>query len=204
MSSGGGGAGKGHQAVFVDRDGTLIVDHGYPRDPREVRLLPAAAAALRTVGAMGWAVVVVSNQSGIGRGIVTSEEARAVHERFLELLRQEGVRPDAVKYCPHAPDELCRCRKPAPGMLLDAATELDLDLAVSVMVGDKAADVEAGRRAGCARAILLRIPGAHAATADGAPGGSGGTRAEDAAQADVVARSWEDALSFLLRETAGR
>lgn len=140
---------SGRPAAFLDRDGTLIHDTDYPRDPALVELLPGAAAALRQFRDAGCALVVVSNQSGIGRGLITPAEAAAVHCRFVELLAENGVALDGAYYCPHAPGDGCDCRKPAPGLILRAAAELSLDLARSVMIGDKASDVEAGRRARC-------------------------------------------------------
>ncbi|MDB4962304.1 MAG: gmhB [Myxococcales bacterium] len=98
-------------------------------------------------------LVIISNQSGIARGKITEAEAEAVHARVIELFAASGVTFAGSYYCPHAPDAGCRCRKPAPGMLLDAAAELGLDLATSVMVGDKVSDLEAGRAAGCGRVI---------------------------------------------------
>lgn len=141
-------------AVFLDRDGTLIEDVGYPRDPEAVRLLAGAPEALAALRRAGFALVVVSNQSGIGRGLVSREEADAVHARFVAELRACGVELDDVRYCPHAPEDGCACRKPAAGLLLDSAHELGLDLGRSFMVGDKPADVEAGRTAGC-RTVLF-------------------------------------------------
>jgi D-glycero-D-manno-heptose 1,7-bisphosphate phosphatase len=135
-------------AVFLDRDGTLIVDVGYPRDPDEVRFLDGALDALRALRAAGFLLVVISNQSGIGRGVITPAEADSVHARFSQGLAEAGITLDGAKYCPHSPDEGCDCRKPKPGMLLEAADELGIDLSASFMVGDKAADVEAGQRAG--------------------------------------------------------
>lgn len=142
------------RALFLDRDGTLIVDVGYPRDPAAVEIIPGAIEALRVLQEK-WALVVVSNQSGIGRGIVTELEAEAVHAQFVRLFAAAGVRFTGYYYCPHAPEDCCACRKPAPGMLRDAASELGLDIARSVMIGDKASDLEAGRAAGCAH--LLRL-----------------------------------------------
>ena len=137
------------RAVFLDRDGTVIRDAGYPRDPGEVSVLPGAAEALAELARNGFKLVVVSNQSGIGRGLVTPEEAEAVHDRFVAVLAAQGVRLDGAYYCPHAPDEGCACRKPSPELFRRAAEDLGLELARSVMVGDKPSDVEAGRRAGC-------------------------------------------------------
>jgi histidinol-phosphate phosphatase family protein len=142
-------------AVFLDRDGTVIHDTDYPRDPADVTLIPGAAEALDELARAGYRPVIVSNQSGIGRGLVTEAEAAAVHERFLGLLSSLGVRIAGSYFCPHAPDEGCGCRKPSPELLLRAAEELDLDLSRSVMVGDKDSDVEAGRRAGC-KAVRFR------------------------------------------------
>jgi len=137
------------RALFLDRDGTLITDVGYPRDPDQVEIIAGAIEALRVLQ-RDWALVVISNQSGIGRGLITEAEARAVHERFLAQFAAAGVAFAGSYYCPHAPDAACRCRKPAPGLLHDAARDLDLDLAASVMIGDKPSDLEAGRAAGCA------------------------------------------------------
>ena len=171
-------------AVFLDRDGTLIDDVGYPRDPARVRLVDGAAEALARLRQAGFRLVVVSNQSGIGRGLITEDEARSVHERFVSELERRGVRLDGVRYCPHAPEAGCDCRKPAPGLLLAAADDLGLDLDASFMVGDKSSDVEAGHRAGCQ--TILFTPDGRAA--DG--GASAG--------ADHIARGWADAVGFVL------
>lgn len=142
------------RALFLDRDGTLVVDVGYPRDPDAVVLLPGAAAALRAVPAEV-ALVIVSNQSGLARGRITPAEAAAVAARVTELFAAEGVVFAGVYHCPHAPDDGCPCRKPAPGMLRQAARELDLDLARSIMIGDKRSDVAAGEAAGCAASLAF-------------------------------------------------
>jgi histidinol-phosphate phosphatase family protein len=145
---------SGDRAVFLDRDGTLIDDVGYISDPEDVRLVPGAADALRALRDAGFRLVVVSNQSGLGRGLVTQEQADAVHERFVQELEGAGARIDAAYYCPHTPEDGCACRKPQPGLLLDAARELDLDLEQSFMVGNSDVDVAAGEAAGV-RAVLL-------------------------------------------------
>lgn len=161
--------GRGRHAVFLDRDGTLIDDVGYPRDPATVHVVAGAMSALRELSRLGFALVVVSNQSGIARGLVSTAEAAAVHESFVSLCAAEGVQFDAVAYCPHGPTDGCGCRKPAPGMLLDVAGRHELDLERSFMVGDKASDMEAGRRAGC-HTILIRSRGGSAPTVQGADG----------------------------------
>lgn len=142
------------RAIFLDRDGTITIDTGYPSDPDDVELLPGAAEGLRTLRDRGWALVLVSNQSGVGRGMITPEQAQAVHDRLMSELRTTGVEFDGTYYCPHAPDDACECRKPGSGLLRRAAAELRLDLAGSVMVGDRQSDVEAGRDAGCTTVLL--------------------------------------------------
>ena len=144
------------RAVFLDRDGTLIEDMGYLKNPDGVRLLPGCGVALAALQRNGFLLVLVSNQSGIGRGWLTRDEVERVHERVVSLLAEHGARFDAVYYCPHGPEEGCACRKPAPGMLLQAARELEIDLRTSFLVGDKPSDIEAGHRAGC-RTVLLGV-----------------------------------------------
>lgn len=173
-------------AAFLDRDGTLIEDVGFPRDPGQVRMLDGAAPALRSMAAAGLRLVVISNQSGIGRGLITPEQAQSVHQRFASVLADEGIALDGAKYCPHAPDEGCGCRKPSPRMLLEAAQELDLDVERSFMIGDKLSDVEAGQRAGC-RTVLL------------APAGF-----DPVPAADLVATDWDAAARFVLDSVGAR
>lgn len=144
----------GRPAVLLDRDGTVMRDVGYPRDPADVELLPGAAAALRAFGDAGLVLVIVSNQSGVARGLITASEAAAVHARLVEVLDAESVVLDGAYYCFHGPEEGCPCRKPAPGLLLRAAADLGLELGRSVTIGDRERDLEAGRAAGCRDAIL--------------------------------------------------
>lgn len=146
-----------NEAVFLDRDGTIIVDSGYLRDPNEVSLVAGAARGLRALHEAGIPLVVVSNQSGLGRGLISEAEAAMVHDRFVELLDEIGIGLAGVYYCPHDPLDRCSCRKPSTGMFLKARDDLGLDLANTVMIGDRATDVEAGRAAGC-RTVLLASP----------------------------------------------
>jgi histidinol-phosphate phosphatase family protein len=143
------------RALFLDRDGTLIVDVGYPRDPALVQPIDGAFDALRVLQ-RDHVLVVISNQSGIARGRITPEQAAAVHDRFVSVFASAGITFAGFYYCPHGPDDGCRCRKPAPGLLQDAARELDLDLARSIMIGDKDSDLEAGRAAGCGLVVPFR------------------------------------------------
>ena len=149
--------------LFLDRGGTLMADVGYPRDPADVRLLPGAADAVRELAAAGFVPAVVSNQSGLARGLSTPAEGRAVHDRFVELFEEaSGVRLPCF-YCPHGPDDGCDCRKPMPGLLRVAAAELGMTGRPGAMVGDKWSDVEAGWNAGC---LGVRFAGDWAATAE--------------------------------------
>lgn len=143
-------------AVFLDRDGTVIHNRHYLAEPDELDLLPGAAAALRNLADAGFLLVVVTNQSGVGRGFFPVADLERQHARMHELLALEGVELAAVYYCPHGPDEGCDCRKPLPGMLLQAARELELDLSASFMVGDEERDVAAGRAAGVTSYLLGR------------------------------------------------
>ena len=135
--------------LFLDRDGTLIHDPGYLKDPQQVRLLPGVGRALAQLQQQGCYLVLVSNQSGIGRGLITEDEALQVHRQVLACLTRYGVRLDATYYCTHRPVEACTCRKPMPGMLLRAAMEHHIDLTRAFMIGDKPSDIVAGIRAGC-------------------------------------------------------
>lgn len=157
----------GRRALFADRDGTLIHDAHYLRDPALVELLPGAAPLLRAFAEAGWALVVVTNQSGIAQGLVSEDDYRAVNARFQALLAEQGVTVDATKYCPHHPDVTgpCRCRKPGTLMYEEAAAELGLDLAASVYVGDRFRDV-APAIAKHGRGFLVRSPDTPAADWD--------------------------------------
>jgi D-glycero-D-manno-heptose 1,7-bisphosphate phosphatase len=148
----------GSRALLLDRDGTLIRDTGYPRDPEAVELLPGVALALREAASLGYRLVIVSNQSGVARGIIQPAEAAAVQARVEALLHAEGVIIDRAYFCFHGPAEGCACRKPAPGMLLRAAADLQLDLSHCIMIGDKPSDVDAGLAAGCLTAAFGSAP----------------------------------------------
>lgn len=161
-------------AAFVDRDGTINVERHYLADAAGFELLPGAAEGLKALKDRGYALVVLTNQSGVARRYFTLDAVAAVHARMAELLAAEGVVLDGVYICPHGPGDACDCRKPLPGMALQAAADLGLDLARSVMIGDKAVDLGLGRAIG-ARTVLVR---------------TGHGRAEEAAAAhlaDIVA-----------------
>jgi D-glycero-D-manno-heptose 1,7-bisphosphate phosphatase len=148
--------------MFFDRDGVLLEMVDYLSRIDQVALVPGVAAAIADVNRAGIPVVVVTNQSAIARGLLTEADLRDIHAHLAALLAKEGARIDAIYYCPHHPDvgdapyrRSCECRKPAPGMLTQAARDLGLDLARSVFIGDHATDIEAGQRAGIGHSILV-------------------------------------------------
>ena len=149
------------RAVFLDRDGTIIDDIGFVRRPDDVRLLPRAAEAIRKLNGAGRLVVVVTNQSGVARGLLTEKDVAATNKRMLNLLDNHGAHVDAIYYCPHLVEGtvteysiVCNCRKPRPGLILKAAEEHDVDLAGSVMIGDAVRDAQAGIAAGMTSILL--------------------------------------------------
>jgi D-glycero-D-manno-heptose 1,7-bisphosphate phosphatase len=143
-------------AVFLDRDGTLIEEREYLGDPAGVELLPGAGAALRKLQDAGYKLVVITNQSGIGRGYYTVDDMHRVNARMLELLAPDGVRVEKIYFAPEAPGQPSRGRKPNPQFLFDARDECSVDLAQSYIIGDKLLDLECGWNAGVRRAILVR------------------------------------------------
>jgi len=151
----GGPVSKGKGAVFLDRDGTICVLVEYMDDPDQVELLPEAAEAIRTFNKLGMLVVMITNQSALARGYFTEDVLGAIHERLNRILEKEGAHIDAIYYCPHHPDDKCKCRKPEPGLLIKAAEELGIDLKRSFMVGDKVDDAAAGKAAGCKGILVL-------------------------------------------------
>lgn len=138
-------------AIFLDRDGVLNVGfHGdYIRDVSQFQWLAGARDGVAALSRAGWPIVVVTNQSGVARGLYTLEDVESIHSRMLADLAADGGAVEAVYVCPHRPEDACDCRKPLPGMLLRAARELGLDLPRSVFIGDAETDMSAGRAAGC-------------------------------------------------------
>lgn len=142
-------------AAFVDRDGTINVERHYLRSPAELELIPGAAEGLKALQGQGFALVVLTNQSGVARRYFTLDALAAVHRRLAGMLAAEGVTLDGIYICPHGPADDCDCRKPKPGMARQAAADLGLDPGRSVMIGDKMADIGLGRAIG-ARTVLVR------------------------------------------------
>jgi D-glycero-D-manno-heptose 1,7-bisphosphate phosphatase len=145
-----------NRAVFLDRDGTLIAEKNYLHRPEDVEIFPGAGAALKKLSAAGFKLIVITNQSGIGRGYFTLADAERVNEHVNRELARDGVHFEKTYIAPEAPDQPSRGRKPSPQFLFDARDEFDLNLAESFMVGDKLIDLECGWNAGVKKSILVR------------------------------------------------
>jgi D-glycero-D-manno-heptose 1,7-bisphosphate phosphatase len=183
-------------AIFFDRDNTLIRNDGYLGDPSEVELMAGAAGAVARARDMGFAVVTFSNQSGVARGLFSEDAVIAVNHKLEELLLEEHPRAkiDRHEFCPYHPEALVpeyrqesELRKPRPGMLLRAASELELDLGASWVVGDAPRDIEAGKAAGC-RTILVKTPGLPASPAASEP---------STIEPDEITSSLEEAMDII-------
>jgi len=144
------------RAVFLDRDGVLTRERqDYVKTPDELEILPGLQAPLQEIQKRGFRIVIITNQSVIGRGLTNHREMSKIHEKLREGLAQLGCTIDGIYYCPHRPDEGCNCRKPEPGLILKASSDLGIDTAQSWMIGDNEMDLEAARRAGCRG---IRVP----------------------------------------------
>jgi D-glycero-D-manno-heptose 1,7-bisphosphate phosphatase len=185
-------------AVFLDRDGTIIEDVGFLRDVAQIDLLPWAPHAIRQLRDAGYAIVVITNQSGVGRGYYDEAHVRATHQALDALLAESGAQVDAYYYCPHYPESVdpryagvCDCRKPASGLLHRAAVDLQLDLSRSWMVGDWWRDVQAGAGAGT-RTILIRTGRSLEHRSSPA----------DAPEPDAILNSLMEAAEWILRSSS--
>lgn len=157
----------GHVGLFFDRDGTLNTEVDFLSRPEELQLIPHAARAIREANEFGVKVFIVTNQSGIARGIFTETDLAKIHERLIAMLAKEGARVDAIYFCPHHPgygttpfERDCSCRKPKPGMLNQARKDHDIRLSQSFVIGDRCIDMQAGKSAGCRTALVLTGYGA--------------------------------------------
>ena len=146
-----------YPAIFLDRDGVLIENRSdYVRDWSEVKIIPEAIHALSIAQIKKYKIVIVTNQSVVGRGLILLKTAQEINQRLINLIREHGGPIDGVYMCPHKPEDGCSCRKPQPGLLLQAAKDLSLDLQRSWMIGDAWSDVQVGQSAGVRHSILLR------------------------------------------------
>jgi D-glycero-D-manno-heptose 1,7-bisphosphate phosphatase len=137
------------KTIFLDRDDTIVPDRDHLDNVEGIELLPGAGEALLAMKQLGFKLVLITNQSGVGRGYFAESMVHAQHARLGDLLEEYSVGFDAIRYCPHTPTDECDCRKPRPGMLLDAGRELGTDFARSWMIGNSESDMGAGRAAGC-------------------------------------------------------
>ena len=136
-----------HKAIFLDRDGTINVDYGYVYKPEDLTLLPGVVEALRSFQEQGYLLIVITNQSGVGRGYFTLEDANKFNKLLQQALERQGITITDFFTCPHAPEEICICRKPSPQMVNEAIRKYDIDSSQSYMIGDKKSDVECGTNA---------------------------------------------------------
>jgi D-glycero-D-manno-heptose 1,7-bisphosphate phosphatase len=150
------------RAVFLDRDGTINIEVGYLNHPDQVELIPRAGAGIKLLNEAGLKAIVITNQAGIARGVVREDLLPDIHQRLMLLLAREGAALDGFYYCPHHPEGVveqyritCDCRKPLPGMLLQAAGEYSIDLSASYVIGDKSCDMELARNAGTKAVMVL-------------------------------------------------
>jgi lipopolysaccharide heptosyltransferase II len=181
--------------VYLDRDGTLNFDPGYLNQPEQLRLLPGVGPAVARLNRAGFRTVVLSNQSGVARGLITQDQLEGIHKRLRELLAEHGAWLDGIFICPHHPDEGCNCRKPAPGLIHRAHLELGATLDNAIVIGDKATDMDLARNVG-ALAIFVR--------SGNAPQEEQARMAARGLEPDYVARDLTDAVRWILAEVAVR
>ena len=190
----------GRIAVFLDRDGTLNEEVDFLRTPDELRLIPGAAAAIRTLNDRGIITCIISNQSGIARGFLSEEDLVPIHERMEEELFREGATIDRIYYCPHHPTEgkqpyniVCECRKPNPGMLMQGEQDFGIDLSRSFVVGDRIADVLAGKAVGASTILVLTGYGKNSLA----------ECERESIKPDHVAESIKEAVEFIMQSLKG-
>lgn len=177
--------GAARRFALLDRDGTINEEVGHLDDPDDLRLIPGSADAIRRLQALGLGIVVVTNQANVGRGLLEPADLERIHARLREMLAAEDAEVDAILHCPHAPEDGCRCRKPAPGMALDAAERFGFDPRDAFVVGDHAGDVGMGRAIGATTFLVLT---GHGTEEQVKAGGDADHVAVDlAAVADIIA-----------------
>jgi D,D-heptose 1,7-bisphosphate phosphatase len=188
-------------AVFLDRDGTINEEVGYLDSLDKLKIIPTAYAAIKLINSHGMKAVVISNQAGVARGFFTEEFVNTVNNRLLADLKKKGAIIDKFYYCPHHPAEGkgiylqdCDCRKPAPGMLLQAAEELNLDLAHSYFVGDRFIDMETARKVG-AKGVLVKTGYGEDLLQDDGP-----DKATPESKPDFIAADILEAVQWILKD----
>lgn len=144
-----------HEAVFIDRDGTICEEVDFLDDISKLKLIKGSTEAIRMINHSGMKAVVITNQSGVGRGLFTEDFVKEIHETLKGIIRKEGAFLDGIYYCPHLPDSGCQCRKPETGMLNIAAKDMAIDLKRSYVIGDKAIDIELAHKVG-AKSVMVK------------------------------------------------
>lgn len=176
-----------NRGVFLDRDGTIIADRGYLANPNGIEFLPGVTEGLRMLADNGYLLVVVSNQSGVGRGYFGREDLESINKALCSLLMEKGIELDAIYYCVHTEKDNCDCRKPLPGLAEQAADDLDLELEKCFVVGDKTSDVMLAKNLECGSVLLLT--------------GAAGTDATYYVEPDYTARTFLEAAEFICRHS---
>lgn len=176
--------------IYLDRDGTLIEERDYLGDPKQVKLLPRAVAGLKSLDRAGLKWVIISNQSGVGRGLLKRRAVERVNRHFIELLRQRGVRVRGYYWCPHSPADHCPCRKPALGLVKKAARALKHTWRDGISVGDRKSDVELGQRTGGKGILVLTGYGRE------------NRRKGLVGKPDFVAKDFQTAVRWILRRSS--
>ncbi len=178
------------KVVFLDRDGTINQDSAnYIKSWSEFKFLPRSIEAVRDLTAAGFLIIVITNQSGIPRKLISPEELENIHSKMKASVESQGGKISDIFFCPHLPDDGCDCRKPEPGLILQAQKKYTIDLAASVMIGDSARDIECAHNAGCGRTILVKTGNSREAQQ---------ILAEKDLRPDYVAQDLHDAARWLL------
>jgi D,D-heptose 1,7-bisphosphate phosphatase len=192
---------KKNIAVFLDRDGTINEEVGYLDSLDKFKIIPCAYEAIRLINESGMKVVVISNQAGVARGLFTEDFVKITHEHLLAALRQKKAHIDNFYYCPHHPTEgikiyrqNCNCRKPAPGMLLQAAQDLNIDLTKSYLVGDRFRDMEAAKKVGV-KGVLVKTGYGQKLLQDDGP-----DEATEEGKPDFIAADILEAVKWILKD----
>lgn len=192
---------KKNSAIFLDRDGTINDEVGYLDNADKLRIIPAAFQAVRLINSSGMRAVVITNQAGVAKGLFTEEFVREINEQIQSALLAQGALIDRFYFCPHHPTEgidpyrlICNCRKPEPGLLLQAAVDLNIDLARSYVIGDRLRDVETAHRAGAKGVLVMTGYGQDLMQK------SGPDRANELNQPDYIAQDILEAVHWILKD----
>ncbi len=192
---------KKNSAIFLDRDGTINDEVGYLDSADKLRIIPAAFKAVRLINSSGMKAVVITNQAGVAKGLFTEEFVREINEQIQSALLAQGALIDRFYFCPHHPTEgidpyrlICNCRKPEPGLLLQAAVDLNIDLARSYVIGDRLRDVETAHRAGAKGVLVMTGYGQDFMQK------SGPDRANELNQPDYIAQDILEAVYWILKD----